>query len=98
MLSAKLHRSRGGRNGNFEHGHHDVARGDLGFARVDGGGVEELIGAHVEDDEILAPGIEDDEAHSGGALGARCDKGGVHPFGGIKIGRDAGEFVGSDHG
>ena len=64
------------------------------FAGIDGDGVQQLIGAHVEDDEVFALGIENYEPDAGGALGARADQRGVHSFRRIEVRRDAGELVG----
>jgi hypothetical protein len=98
MPSAEFHRPRGGGGWDLKHGHHNVALGDPRFRGVDGGGVQQFVGAHVEDDEIFASGVEDDESHAGGAFGARRHQRGVHALGGIEIGRNAGELVVSHHG
>ena len=98
MLAAELHGAGGGGDRHFEHRHDDVALGDARLPGVDGCRVHQLVGAHVEDDEVLALVVENDEADASGALAARDDQRSVDAFGRIEVGRDAGELVGAQNG
>ena len=79
MLAAKLHRPRRRGDRNFQHRHHDRAFGDPALGRVHRGRVHKLVRAHVENDEILALLVEDDEADAGRALVAHSDDGSCRP-------------------
>ena len=97
MLAAKLHRSRRRCDRNFQHRHDDRAFGDSALGRVHGGGVHKLVRAHVENDEILALLVEDDEADAGRALAAHREMGRVDRLRGVEVGRDARKLIRADH-
>ncbi len=96
LRPSSIARGRGdGRN--LQHRHDHGAFGDPALGRVDGGRVHQFVGAHVEDDEILALVVEDDEADAGRALVAHRQMSRVDPLRGVKVGGDAGELVRADH-
>ena len=89
MFAAKLHRSRCRCDRNFQHRHDDRAFGDSALGSVHGGGIQELVRAHVENNEILAFFVQDDEADAGRPLLADREMGRVDRLCGVEVGRNA---------